>query len=149
MVLLSTNKGLRRKPKSRARRTVKDDKLALEEDITKDREADAGVGLDTAEAGSSRSVNRSVIDVATWHDGLVSANTEGDAGENGAASIGVTTLSGVERGARDLGVVGLDDGGGEVEEGGSGIGDGINVNALEPCVADRVAVACKFPETVA
>jgi len=148
-VLLSTNKWLRREPESRARPTVKDNKLALEEDITPNGETDAGVRLDTTKAGSPRSVNGSVVDVVTWHDGLVGADAEGDAGESGAAGIGVATLSGVERGAWDLGVVGLNNSVGEVEEGGSGVGDGINADALERRVADCVAVACKFPETLA
>ncbi len=147
--LLGSNKRLRRKTESRARRTVKDDKLALEEDIAKDGKANAGIRLNAAKAGRAGSVNGSVVDVVARHNGLVGSDAEGDAGQNGAAGVGVTALSGVERRAPDLGVVGLDDSGGEVEEGGSGVGDGVDTGALEGGVADGVAVAGEFPETLA
>lgn len=148
VLLWSTNKPLRREPESRARPALKDNKLALEEDITPDGETDAGVRLDTTEAGGPRSVNGSVVDVVTWHDGLVGADAEGDAGESGAAGVGVATLSGIGRGARDLGVVGLNYSVRKVEESGTSVGDGINAGRLERRVTDRVAVACEFPETL-
>ena len=65
------HKRLRRKAQSRARRTVKDDELALKEDVAEDGEADTGVRLDTTKAGRSRRVNRRIVDIAAWHDSLV------------------------------------------------------------------------------
>ena len=43
--------------------TIEDDELALEEDVTKDGEANAGVGLDAAEAGCAACVGGGVVDI--------------------------------------------------------------------------------------
>ena len=48
---------------------LEDDKLRLEEDIAVDGEADAGVGLDTAEAGCARSV--SIYDTQAHSEGVM------------------------------------------------------------------------------
>ena len=43
--------------------TVEDDELALEEDVTEDGEANAGVGLNAAEAGRAACVGGGVVDI--------------------------------------------------------------------------------------
>ena len=148
--LLLPHKRLGRKPQPRARRTIKDDKLALKEDVSEDREADTGVRLDTTKASRSGGVNGGIVDIAARHDSLVGSNTQRNARQLSAASISVTALCGVHGRTGHFGVVGLDDGVGEVEQGRSGIGNRIDAEGLEARVAaDAVAVGCEFPEALA
>jgi hypothetical protein len=94
----------------RALALIEDDKDGFEEDIPKDCEADAGVALDTAEAGRSAVVCRSVIDISlkcvvssalaasitisayTWHSKDFAPNGNMEVRQLGAAAVGVATL---------------------------------------------------------
>jgi len=69
--------------------------------------------------------------------------------ERGGAVEDVATLRLVVGRALDLFVVGSDDGGGEVEQGGAGIGDGV-ADAARGAVggADAVASRGELPEAV-
>ena len=58
------------KPQSRRTcRLIKDNKLRLEEDITVDREANARIPLNTAEASTSR--DWSILNIASGNDGTI------------------------------------------------------------------------------
>lgn len=157
---------------------LEDDELGLEEDVAVDGEADAGVGLDAAEAGylchitsaslsfpvrpkrggggRSRSgglTRRAGRDGRVVHegardDGAVGADAERDAGQGRGAGEDVAAVGGAVAGVEDLAVVGGDDGGGEVEEGGAGVGDGVDGAGGEGAGADGVAVGRELPEAV-
>ena len=142
-------RSLGRKAKLWRRSAAEHDELALEEDVTVDREPDARITLDTTKALRARRVGRRVVDVAAGHDGAVGADAERDAGQRGAAGKDVTTVRRRVGGAGHLAVVGGDDGGGEVEERGAGVGDGVDAAAGEGAGADGVSVAGEFPEAVA
>ena len=105
--------------------------------------------MDTAEARSARVVDRCVADIASRDNGPVGANAEGDTGKCGAARENVTTLLLRVLGTRNLAVVGSDDGGGEVEERGASVGDGVDAAARKGTRADGITVAGEFPEAVA
>ena len=147
-MLLSSRQRFGRESQPRACRTIEHHKLALEEDVPIDGKPNTGIRLDTTEASRSGCVNGSIVDVVARHDSLVRSDTESDAGKRGAASVGVSALGSVERGAFDLGVVSFDDGIGEVEESGSGVGDGVNVGGHKAGIANLVAVSGEFPEAV-
>lgn len=157
---------------------LEDDELGLEEDVAVDGEADAGVGLDPAEAGyfvtsrqhlsliprcdprgggfRSRSGgltrragrNGRVVHEGARDDGAVGADAERDAGQGRGAGEDVAAVGGAVAGVGDLAVVGGDDVGGEVEEGGAGVGDGVDGGAGEGAGADGVAVGRELPEAV-
>jgi hypothetical protein len=100
---------------------VKDDILALEEDITKDRESDAGVALDTTEAGGAAVGDGGEVDVFTGDDGVVAVDDGGEGGESGGAGEDVAAVGGAVLGPGDLRVVVVDDAVVEQEEGGAGV----------------------------
>ena len=104
---------LRSEAKSGRGSTAEDNELRFEEDITVDGESDAGVTLDTAEAGAAR--HRGILDVAARHDGPVGSDPEGDAGEGCRAGEDVATLRGVVASTGDFSVVGADGAGWKVE----------------------------------
>lgn len=91
-----------------------DDKLALEEDIAEDGEADSGVALDTAVA--LRAGDRSVVDVRAGDDKLGATDDGGERRQSGAAGVDVTTLGAGVGSAGDLLVVGSHDGGREEQK---------------------------------
>lgn len=104
------HQGLGRKAQLRAGVSIKDDELALEEDVPKDIDANAGVGLDAAEAGRAARVGGGVVDVRARDGGCVAADGEGDGRKGGVAGVGVAALGLVVLGAGDAAVVGSDDG---------------------------------------
>jgi hypothetical protein len=78
----------------------------------------------------------------------LAANGDGEIRESVAARENVATLSGIVRGAADLGVVGADDAVVEEQEGGAGVSnsrDGAGAGG----VANRVAVGGELPEALA
>ena len=72
-------------------RVIKDDELRLEEDITKDGLSDAIIALETTEAASTLR-RRCVVHVATWDDGRVAFDLEGEIREGGGAGEDVSTV---------------------------------------------------------
>lgn len=94
-----------------------DNKLALEEDVTEDGEANTGVGLDSTVALGAG--DGSVVDVGAGDGELGAADDGGEAGKSGATAEDVSTLAAGVRSAADLFVVGLDDGVGEEEKSGT------------------------------
>ncbi len=50
--------------------------------------------------------------------------------------------------ARDLGIVGRDDGGGEIQESGPGVGNAVNGRRDKCATADGVTFAREFPEAI-
>lgn len=100
---------------------VKNDILALQEDITEDGEANARVALDTTVAGGATSGDLGVVDQLTGDNGVVAVDGHSEVGQGGGtgedvASVGVTVL-----GAGDLLVVGGDNAVREQEKGGAGV----------------------------
>ena len=128
-------------------RVTKDDELRLEEDVTKNGLADAAVALKTAEAASALR-SRGVVHVASWHDGRVALDLEGEVGQGGAAVEDVSTVGLAVGGSRDLGVVVGDEVVGEEEKGGSGVGDGGDALADWGSRAHGVPAGCEAPETL-
>ena len=125
---------------------VEDDILALEEDVTKDGEADTSVGLDTTEAGGA--CCRGEVDVGSGNGVLGAGDDDANRRESGRAREGVSTLAVVVLGTGDLGVVGGDSGLGQVEEGGAGVSDGIDGGGDGGAAADGVTGGSELPESV-
>jgi hypothetical protein len=100
---------------------VENDILALEEDITEDREANARVALDTTVAGGAASGNRGVVDQLTGDNGIVAIDGYGKVGQGGGTGEDVATVGVAVLGAGDLPVVGGDKAAVEQEEGGAGV----------------------------
>lgn len=149
VLIHALHQGLGRKAQLGAGVAVEDDELALEEDVPEDVDADAGVGLDAAEAGRAARVGGGVVDVRARDSGGIAADGEGDGREGGAAWVGVAALGLVVLGAGDAAVVGGDDGVVEEEKGGSGVGDGVADGAARGAAVDAVAVGGEAPETAA
>ena len=137
---------LGRKAKLWGGRAVENHELRLEEDVAVDTEANAGVALDTTEAGAAS--RGGVVDVAAGHDGLVGSDAERDAGESRGAWVGVTALTGVVSGAGDLSIVSADGGCGEVEKRGSGVSDGVDARRYERPGADSITITAELPEAI-
>lgn len=137
-----------REAKTRAAlRLVKDGVNSLEENVAKDGELQAVVGLDAAEAlGATRGRE---VDVATGDDEGLAVDGDVEVGQLGAAGEDVAALVAVVRGARDARVVVVDDVVGEEHERGAGVGDG---GADGACRAgrgtDAVAAGGELPEAV-
>lgn len=113
------------------RGVVEDNILALDEDVTVDGEANARVGLQPTEAGRAAVRNWRVVEVAAWYNGVVAADTEGQAREGRGAREHVATVCRAIAGAADLPVVCTDDGGRGVDEGGAGVNDGVDAAGCE------------------
>lgn len=105
------------------RGAIEDNKRSLESNIAEDVDADARAGLQAAEAGRAARRDRAVVHVGAGDGDSGRADAEGEAGQRAAAWEDVTTVGVAVGRAADLGVVGSDDGGGKVEQGGTGIGD--------------------------
>ena len=147
-LLLRPHQRLRRKPQARATRPIKNHKLALEENIPKDIQADALTRLDAAEARRPAVVNRRVVDVRARDRGLVGADLEADVRQGCAAGVGVAALGLVELGAADGVVVGGYNGVVDEQQSGARVGDGVDAVAVDGAVADGVARGGKAPEAL-
>lgn len=114
--------GLRLSSKAQLRTVrVKDDVLALEEDVAEDGEANALVGLQTAEAGLAALRHGLEVEVLGRHGGGVLADGEAQLGQLRVAREGVAAGVLVVLRALDLLVVLVDDLVVEQEEGGAGV----------------------------
>ncbi len=102
---------------------VEDDESGLEGDISVDGSTDAGVALETTEASLAAVVGRGVVQELAGDGEISSLDGEGEVGKLGVAREDVTALAGVVLGAIDTAVVVLENGIGEEQEGGTGIGD--------------------------
>lgn len=116
-----------------------DNKLTLQENVTKDREANTIVGLDTTIA--LRSGDLSIVDVGAGDDELLASNDGREAGQSSRARENIATLGVVVLGTRDLSVVRRDNGIREKEESGAGVSDsgeragdrGLGANCVTTC----------------
>lgn len=125
---------------------VEDGILALEEDVAEDREAQARVTLDTAEAGGAARGERGVVDQVAGDDGVVAADGNSEVRQGGGAGNGVATCGRVLLGTGDLLVVGGDDVVVKHHQGGAGVG-----NALDGATggaADLVTIGGEHPEAL-
>lgn len=100
---------------------VEDDVLALEEDISEDGEAQAGVALDTTEAGRAAVSDGGEVDVFTGNDGVVASDDGSEGRKLCGAGEDITTVFVAVLGSRNLPVVGGNDAVIKQEEGGSGV----------------------------
>lgn len=137
------------KSKTRAALSLVEDSVnALEEDVTEDRHADTIVGLDTTVA--SAAAGRSKVDVTARDDESLAADSDVEVGKVGAAREDVAALGAAVRRAGDLGIVGLDGGVGDEEEGGAGVSDGgADAAGGGGGGADAVAAGGELPEALA
>lgn len=140
---------LRRESKTRAGLSLVEDGVdTLKEDVTEDRQTDAVVGLDATIA--SAAAGRSKVDVAARDDESLATDGDVEVGEVGAAGEDVAALGAAVRRAGDLGVVGLDSGVGDEEEGGAGVSDGsADAASGGGGGADAVAAGGELPEALA
>ena len=102
---------------------VEDDESGLEGDIAVDGSTDAGVALETTEAGLTAVVVRGEVQVRAGDGEISSLDVEGEVRKLGVAREGVTAGLLVVLGAIDTAIVVLENGIGEEQEGGTGIGD--------------------------
>lgn len=84
---------------------VEDDILALEEDITEDREADTRVALDTTEAGGAAVRDGSIVDQGAGNNGVIAGDGHGEVGQRAGAIKSVATSRAITLGAGDLAIV--------------------------------------------
>lgn len=126
---------------------VKDNIRTLERNIAENINANTRGRLDSAKAGAARV--RRVVDVLAGDDDARGADAEGEVGQRGAAGEGVAARVEVVLGARDLRVVGADDGAGHVQQRGAGVGDAVDARRLEGAAADGVAGRGELPEALA
>ena len=115
--------------------TLENDKLGLEEDITVNRKGEALGTLQAAVAplgaGKVVGIGRRVLDQVTGETSLVRADVQDQIGQLGVAREDVAAVVVVGAGLGDLGVVSVDDGLREHEQGGTGVGDGGVGHGLE------------------
>lgn len=118
--MIGRESSLRSESKSRPVR-IENNILALQEDIAEDGEAQAGVALDTTEAGRASFADGGVVDILPWNNGLVVSDDDGEVGQLGVAVESVATGLRVVLGALHVLVVVVDDGFGEEKEGSAGV----------------------------
>lgn len=142
------NLRLRRKSKTRrALSLIKDSVHSLQEDIAKNRELNAVVGLNTTVA--SAATGRSKVDVATRDGESLAGNGDVEVRQSSAAREHIAALGVAVRGAGDFGVVGFDGGVGDEQESGAGVGDGAADGAgCGGGGANAVAAGGELPEAV-
>lgn len=124
---------------------IEDNESSLESNITENVDANAGAGLQTTEASGAAISDGTVVHVGGRNSNASRANTEGEGGEGSRAGEDVATVGRAAGRSRDLGVVGSDDGGGEVEKGGAGIGDTRDAGGGEGVGADLVSGRGEHP----
>ena len=141
---------LGRKPQLRAStRITEDNKLALQEHISKNTEANPIITLDSSETCATPITDGGVVYVTSRHDGAISFDCKSDGGQSGRAVEDIAAIGlGIGR-SGDLGVVCGDDGVREEEEGGAGVGDGREGGGYGAAGADGVAGGGEAPESLA
>jgi hypothetical protein len=112
-----------RKPKTRRSLSlIKDSVNALQENISKDRETNSIVRLNSTVAGAATS--RSKVDVATRNNKSLTTNSNAEVRQSSATGENVTALGVAVRGTGDLGVVSFDISVRDEQESGAGVCDG-------------------------
>lgn len=139
------NLGLSSETKARAV-GVEDNILALQEDITKDREAQTRVALDTTEALGGALRDGGVVDQITRNDSIIAGDGNREVRQGSRAIEGVATSRGVRSSTADLLVVGGDDLIIEQQEGGTGVSN--TLDGAAGLGADLVAVSGEAPEAL-
>lgn len=81
--------------KSNLRRaaTIENDKLRFQENVTKNGESDAIVGLKASVTGTAR--YSTIVEVSTWHNGVVAPNLKSERAQGRAAGKEVGSVVGV------------------------------------------------------
>ena len=130
-------------------RITKDHKLALQEDIPENTEANPIITLNPTEACSTPITDGGVVHVITRYDGAIPFDCKSDGGQSSRAGEDIAAVGlGVGR-SLDLGVVCGDDGVREEEEGGAGVGDSGDGRGYGVAGADGVAGGGEAPESLA
>ena len=124
-----------------------DDEEVLKEDISEDGEANTGVGLKTTVAESVG--DWGVVDVRAWKSEGSGADLDGEVWQLGVAVEDVTAVGSAVGGARDLGVVGGEDGRAEKEERSTSVGDGGEFGGRGDTVTHTVSTNREGPEALA
>lgn len=141
------NLSLRGESKTRAALGLVEDGVdGLEEDVAKDAELNAVVGLDASEALGA--AGRGVVDVAAGDGEGLAVDCDVEVGELGGAREDVATLVVVVRCAGDGRVVVVDGLVGEEKEGGASVGDGGANRAGSGRRSDAVTAGVELPESV-
>ena len=112
-------------------RVVKDNVLALKEDIAKDVDPNPSAGLQPTEASRAAVLNRSVVKVAARHNSAVAAETESQARERSRAREDVAAIGAAVLSTRDLAVVGGHDSRRAVDKSGPSVGNCVNGRRCE------------------
>ena len=124
-----------------------DDVLALEEDVTQDVETNVVGRLDATKARAVAVGGK--VDVVSGNGLLDATNDNGEVGQGGGAGEDITSIVGRVLGTTNLGVVGVDDGVVEVDEGGAGVGNSTEAVTGGGSASDSVAAGGELPETLA
>jgi hypothetical protein len=140
--------GLVREPDPRAARVLEDDVLALQEDVAKDREANARVDLDATKARGAAILDGGVVDVLAGDTLLDAGESKRKVGQGSRAGEDVSSVRVAVGGARDLCVVSPDDSGGQVEERGARVSDAVDAGRDGRAGTDAVAREGELPEAL-
>lgn len=127
--------------------TVKDNISGLQSDVAVDVDTDAGAGLETTVTSGGTIFDRGIVEVGTGNDDANGAHNVGEGRQSGSAWEDVTTVGVGVGGAGDLGVVVLDNGGGQQEKGCAGISNTANGGLVRGC-ANQVARGTELPEAL-
>jgi hypothetical protein len=126
-----------------------DNVLALEEDVAEDVDANVGAVLDAAEACRRAIRDWGVVDVFTRDCLLHTANRDAEVRECGAARENVSALCRVVLSSADFCVVGLENGGVDVDQSCAGVEDTADAGLGGSTGADAVAGCAEAPEALA
>lgn len=126
-------------------RLIEYDVLALQEDVSKDRKRKTRVHLDAAIARCAGSVRRCVVDVRARNSVQLAADDERERRQCGGAGKDVAAVCCAVGGTGHSGVVGADNGAGQIEQRGAGVGDAVDAGGGSGA-ADGVAAGGEFPE---
>ena len=89
-----------------------------------------------------------IVDVGAGNNGPVAANAERNTWEGGRAREDVTSLGCTVGSTGDLGIVGCDSGGREIQKRRTGVGDAVNRGRDKPSRANGISASSEFPEAI-
>lgn len=146
---IERSKLLGRKAKPGGIPPLENHKLALEEDIAKDVEADASARLNPPEASRAALIHRRIGDIRPGNHGrIATTDLEADIRKRGVAGVGVATLLRVIGRTPHSAIVRVDDVVGKVQERRARIGDGVD-GAGDRSASNGDAAGGEGPEPLA
>lgn len=123
---------------------IEDDVLALQENITKDREANSSVRLQTTKAGSI--ARGAVVHQRAGHGGLVATDANAEIGKGGRAGEDISTGVVVILSTANLRVILRDNGVVEKQQSSAGVGNSVETGARS--ASSGVTVHAEAPESL-